>query len=345
MLINSAFTTKDSIKFLLEIIKSNTQPLPSKSLKIDGQEADFYQTEKLNKKNRTIVFFHGYNQLGNKDQRIVKIAGAFTAIGFDCLVPKIPCYTEIRIPQEPDFHLLSSFLNYLLVEKLITNNPLLFIGPSTSCLALLKVAGTDELRAKVKSICLISPYFNSKRNHKNLLEKPRNLYGQLVSLKLILYSQFLHEKSASLRYDLHVLNKAINLCYLKKNERNIDRHITEFISSELHTNSQLLELINNLGKPGFITDKLHPFLIDISGMSTYQNCLEKVDAKIAIIHSSNDDIFPPRESILLSKLLNKKNMNHRLVITSLLEHADINLKNIIKELIPMVKAFNYFFKQ
>ena len=344
MFFNSSFITKDSIKFLLELIKDKMQPIPSKLLKFDGQEADFYSTEKKNKKNRTIVFFHGYNQLGNKDPRIVKIAGAFMAIGFDCLVPKIPCYTEIRTPEEPDIHLLSSFLDYLLLEKLVTDNPLLFIGPSTSCFAVLKVAGSDNLRTKVKSICLISPYFNSKRNHRNLLEHRRDLYAQLVSLKLVLYSQFLHEKNASLRYDLHVLNKAIHLCYLKKSEKNIDGQIIEFLSSELHENSQLLELINSLGKPGFITDKFHPFLIDVSSMSTYQNLLEKIDAKIAIIHSLNDGIFPPEESVLLSKLLTKKNINHRLVITSLLEHADINLKNIIKELIPMVKAFNYFFK-
>ncbi len=63
---------------------------------------------------------------------------------------------------------------------------------------------------------------------------------------------------------------------------------------------------------------------------------------MTIIHSLHDAIFSPQNSVELSQHLNKYQIKNSLLITKLLEHADLKFKSILKEAKPIVNSLNYF---
>lgn len=343
MLIDNIYLTRDSIRFLLSLVKSNQKTIAGKRLIYNNLEADFYpQSDRLSHRGMIIVF-HGLNQQGNKDTRILKLANSLVRIGFSCLVPKLNAYTEIRLPCEEDFDALSIFLEHLLNHQIETNNRILFLGPSVSCLFIAKIASKANLRNKIESLCLISPYFSAEHSFKEILESPKDFYAQLVILKLLLYSQFLQEKDKNLAVDMQLLNETINLCFLKKSEPATKDKAIKFIMENCTKKCMLPHFINRLGHPGFITEEIEPFFQDVTQKAYYKECLPQINAAVTLIHSLNDTIFSPINSIQLAEQLSKNNINHHMVITRLLEHADIKVKNIIKELVPIIKSLNHFF--
>lgn len=343
MSIDSVFLTKDSIKFLLFLAKKNTLSMTKKHFCHDQLEADFYSQPDQKLRRGTIVVFHGLNQEGNNDARILKLVGALVAIGFTCLVPRIPAYVELRSTTEYDFDSLTRFLDHLSITTTEINGYYSFLGPSTSCLFMSKLASKEPLKPKIKSLCLISPYFSAQNSFAEILESPKSFYAQLVLLKMLLHSQYMHEKNESTGDDINLLNQAITFCFQNKKEEEIRLDVLKFINRESSRRSTLYSLVRLLGKKGFITDSIRPFFLDISQRAQYEDHITKIDANVTIIHSLHDDIFSPKNSVDLSQHLNKYQIKNSLLITKLLEHADLKFKNILKEAKPIINSLNYFF--
>lgn len=308
-------------------------------------ETDFYSQKGQQSTRGVIVVFHGLNPEGNKDIRILKLVSALVAIGFTCLVPRIPAYVELRSTDEYDFDSFASFLDHLLITTTEMNGYYSFLGPSTSCLFMSKLASKEQLKSKIKSLCLISPYFSAQNSFGEILESPKSFYAQLVMLKMLLHSQYTHEKDETILGDINLLNQAIAFCFQNKKEEEIKTDVLKFINRESPRESTLYSLIMLLGKKGFITDAMKPFFLDISQRAQYEEHITKIDASVTLIHSLNDEIFSPQNSVDLAQHLDKNQIKNSLLITKLLEHADLRFKSIIKEAMPIINSLNYFFRQ
>ncbi|MDI9818569.1 MULTISPECIES: hypothetical protein [unclassified Legionella] len=342
MLIDNLYLTKNSIRFILELIKKNHNDMTFNQFHYNNLEADLYSQNNTRKNQGVVVIFHGLNQQGNKDSRLLSLVNSLTNIGFNCLLPQLNAYTEIRLPSEEEFDDLVVFMEYLFNNKIESNNRILFLGPSVSCLFMAKIASKTKLKNEIKSLCLISPYFSAEDSFKEILESPKNFYAQLVTLKLLLHSKYLQDNNEKSIIDMQILNKAINLCFLKKSEPEIKNKIIDFVADNSSKNGILPDYINRLGRSGFITKDIEPFFQEMTQKAYYSESIIKINAKITLIHSLNDTIFSPVNSIQLAEHLRKNNIKCHMLITSLLEHADISLKKIIREFPRVIKSLNYF---
>ncbi|WP_040916604.1 hypothetical protein, partial [Legionella tunisiensis] len=111
------------------------------------------------------------------------------------------------------------FLDHLLMTTTEMNGHYSFLGPSTACLFMSKLASKEQLKPKIKSLCLISPYFSAQHSFGEILESPKSFYAQLVLLKMLLHSQYAHEKNESIMGDINILNQAISFCFRNKKKK------------------------------------------------------------------------------------------------------------------------------
>lgn len=328
-----------TLKFLWQLFCQDSSVPKNKVVNEHKNQTYDYYPSPNRKKNDIVVFFHGVNQLGNQDPRIFPLVRGLNLIGYDCIIPQLDAYIDIRVPTESDYFKIVDLLN-----NCIANNArLMFIGASTSCLYMVKIAAHEKLNIKINSMCFISPYFNTENSFKELLISNRSVYGQLVLLKFILHQKSLCETSDRLTADMELLNQAIKFCYEQKYTSNLKQSIVDYISNMSPDNKELIDLVTSSGSTNFIGDKVAPFFQKVIDLSEYKDELAMIKSKITLIHAKNDPIFSPENTTLLANHLIYVNINHQLCITSLLDHADIIKKNIIRESWKLLNIFNHFF--
>lgn len=332
--------TQKSMQFLWSLSKKNTQPLQKKTKQYANTHADFYLAKLPDPQAGTIILFHGLNLLGNQDPRIIKLAGALNQIGFHCLVPQLNPFMQFRIPNDKEVNEIGDCLHHFLLQEQDRDKTISFIGPSTSCLYMGKLNTYTELRNKIKSMCFISPYFSPAQSFKEVVETPKSFYAQILFLKMLIEGRYLKEKNLRDLKDLQLLEQAIPLVDSLKAELYTKEYLLNYCSKE----SALPQLLATIGTTGFITDEMKPFFIELAEKADYAQHITQCTSKISIIHSQNDSIFLPWNSLSLSHHLNKHHVTNQLLITTLLDHADINFKSLVREALPILNAFNAFFK-
>lgn len=336
-------TILDSIKFLIKLSRKSEQPRSYIPLEFENCSARFYEHTGRNKKG-LMVIFHGGNRLGNADPRYLNLIQALDSLGYDCLAPQIEAFVLPRISVPEDFDQISKFLSYLLANKIDALDNISFIGASTACLYMIKVATNIHMSKQIKSICLISPYYNPQVSLRAIMETPKDAYAQLIILRLVLYSKNEFAPDAHSKRELMLLDRVINY-YFEQKKTKITEDIYHFISKESSQDKRLLELIKKMGTPDFITDESYPFLNEVINQSEYSECLPHLKSKITLVHSYSDAIFLPENSSQLSNALSQYNINNHLVITKMLDHANLVNKHVIRESILLIKAFAHFFSK
>nr|HAT8714238.1 hypothetical protein [Legionella jordanis] len=333
--------TLDSLIFLTKLTRQTKSSPSFTTVDFQGCSANYFANNRKKKKGLMVVF-HGANQQGNADQRYYGFVNGLTAIGYDCLLLQLQAQIELRPPRQEDYDAVTNYLNHF-AETINNYKNVSYIGPSTSCLYMSKVAANPGLKRKVDSLCFISPYFDPGTHFRELLETPRSFYAQLVMLKMMLFSEFEQQPSKHFGEELLLFNRAIDYCLKNKFEASDSHHILNFIAKESPKSKRLLKFIQNLGKTGFIDEELQSSFNDIVNKSKYDDCLSKIQSKITLIHAYTDPIFSPENSCLLAEELTHRRIDNHLAITKMIAHADLVTKNIVKESIGIVKALNHFF--
>ncbi len=158
MYFSSPFKTLDSIKFLIKIAQKVTKPPSYTTFEYEGCSANYYCQNKKKCSKGLMIIFIGVNQLGNTDPRYERLINGLISIGYNCLILQLQPFVDIIAPVQKDFDLVTTFLNYVLTSKMDTENTISFIGPSTSCLYMIKVGTSELLKNKIRSMCFISPF-------------------------------------------------------------------------------------------------------------------------------------------------------------------------------------------
>lgn len=328
----------------MKIMKEPAQPPVYTEIEQDHCSARYYQTH-AKKKKGTMLLFHGANQLGNTDPRYHSLVNAIDAIGYDCLILNLQAFIDVRIPVQKDYDSIVHFLNEVLGKKIDVHGRLSFIGPSTSCLYMVKIATHQDLKHDVDSLCFISPYYNPKDSFKELLISPRSFYAQLVVLRGLLHLELEAESSSGVSDELLMFNRAIQYCCeLDEEQENIKDLVIDFILKESPQSQRIVHLIKKLGAQDFLDEDLQPFLNQMTELMDYQADLSSLNSKITLIHAYTDPIFSPENSFILAKDLKHHGINHQMTITKMLAHADVVKENVIKETWNIIQGLNHFFK-
>lgn len=336
------FSIWQTLCFVMTMLKKNAKA-PVFSLLEEGiNQARYYQRKSSKKAKGIMVIFPGGNPHGFADPRYVNLVRGLMQLGYDGLILQLQSQREIRLGSQEDYDRIASFLNFLLSKKLMPYDSISFIGPSTSTSYLIQVATHEGFSYPIHSMFLISPVYDPERTLRRLVENPLSVYGQLVCLKLILNAQYEHDSQAIKFEELQILDQLILMSHQHKDKLSADALI-QLSAGEFKLSEHLKGLIQKLGTPGFISEDLHPFFVKFTQEAKFAHRLSLIKSKVTIIHSEDDDIFLPEESIQMIDVLKKSNVDTHLFITKLFAHANLSSKYLLKEFFGVKAALNHFF--
>ena len=328
------------LMFFASMIRKKPPVLDYVPFEFEGNQARYYSCLRKNK--GLMVIFPGASPLGFADPRYQRLILALTRLGYHALILQIQAQEQMRLGDKPQIEQLAACLIHLLTRSLPAFQTLSFIGPSSATAYLMHLATHPFLALRVKSLLLISPFYQLKRSIQRLLEEPGSVYGQLLSLKLILQAQMQDQPQALVIDELDYVDKLIHLAHLHQDQLDIPT----LVALMPEQNKSLVgfnQRLEQLGQAGFISEQLSASLDELSQDLAFEQRLPSLKASVTILHAEEDDVFSPEESVHLARDLRSQNIDTHLLVTKLLNHANLSPKYMLQEFFAIYRALNHFF--
>jgi acetyl esterase/lipase len=331
-----------TVRFLLATLKNKGADLPviSKELKAKSGAVyplDIYEPADAAKYKGTILFLHGMNKHGNKDERMVALCRAAAFCNYRAISPTYQTIAEHNVTLKSIDEFDETISEFIKDESLCPDGKLAVFTASLSGSFSLRAIARPHLADKVTSLCTVGICYNPKTTFGNILKgKSNDAYAKYIAIKGLLAAA--NDLSNELRQGLDF---AIDDAF-EEDGKNRAGQFAETIA-DLHK-KRLLEIIarveSNQDLSGLYEKEiliLHEALKDISDLSG-------VHSRVTLIHSEGDNVLPSIESELLFEHLIKAGKQAKLLVTPVLDHADFQFKlKHLRDLKRLVSAFDYFF--
>ena len=142
--------------------------------------------------------------------------------------------------------------------------------------------------------------------------------------------------------ELDYVDKLIHLAHLHQDQLDIPT----LVALMPEQNKSLVgfnQRLEQLGQAGFISEQLSASLDELSQDLAFEQRLPSLKASVTILHAEEDDVFSPEESVHLARDLRSQNIDTHLLVTKLLNHANLSPKYMLQEFFAIYRALNHFF--
>lgn len=295
---------------------------------------DIMIKQPLHKKNKgTILFIHGMNKHGFNDPRVLDLNHVFAQLGYRAIIPNIPSIQNLIMEPLSQTSIIKAVIKYYSKEQ-----PLAIFSVSFSGGAVIANACDPMLSKHINTVLAIGTYFNPLQTLTNLLtRKDGDYYGRLIILKNLYLRA--HPNDC-------IFEQCINLAIDDDFEDREEPLLTPYLDSlSAEDKNRVEKTLNLLNHPQKLIKKYQKELNSINSDYRYKNKLNNHCCPLQIIHSSLDKVISDIESQQLKVELDKQGIKNKLLITSLLDHVDLQLNlKTIKQFIQLVFILRQFFK-
>lgn len=282
-----------------------------------------------------VVIVPGLALQAHEDPRLHNLAMGFTRGGFRGIVLEVPDISALRIRPETELD-LAARLRGLLDQGLIPDGRLGLLGPSFSGSLALRAAARPEVAEDVRAVLTVGAFCDAARTVDFLFHHDdADPYGRMV-----LMLNFLHvvddvspELLGALRVAIEDTGRPADEALLPEALARLPEASRAHLSALLRDRAAWTAIGERMvaeGGPIFAAMSIPPIV-------------ERLGCHVFEMHGHADAVVPPSESVALHEALTGAGVPSRLVITSILDHADIQGgMRLVRESIGMIGGFAHF---
>ncbi|MFK7927272.1 MAG: alpha/beta hydrolase family protein [Myxococcota bacterium] len=281
----------------------------------------------------TVVIIPGMTVSAHRDERLHNLAIGFARGGFRGLVLEVPDLQRLKIRAETDAD-VARRITALLPAGLAPEGRIGLLGPSFSGSLALRAATMPGAAGWVRAVITVGAYAEATSTVRYLFESTEaDPYG-----RLILLLNFLSEVEPVTEGQSDALHAAI-----LDTSREV-KQLASVLRRLPREQADRLEAI--LTDPAVWGSVGERFLDSGSGVLdplSVPPIVHKLQCAVMMLHGASDNIVPPSESHVLKEALDAGNVPNHLLVTSVLDHANIQGGfTAAREALGMVKAFAFF---
>lgn len=324
----------NSLKLLYHMLRNGKPPVNVKSCNTEGatfQALDIYSLPSKKEKG-TILFLHGMNKLGGRDDRIINISHAFASCGYRILVPTFDSICQFKLDIEKQRTDFKQALTWLFEHPEICPNKKISIL-TASFSSTIVMSAVD---AHIEHLLLVGAFYDTKQIVKAVMyDKSMDQYARLILT------------ANMMRHDEKTEPAVFSCMQHAINDELSDTQSNEFIEALSKLKPEQQQLISAIVNKSYDPDELltrfaksinqyiYPFV--------YNQFLKEAACSFFLMHSACDKVFEPSQSIQLHQSLLENNKNSQLVVTDMLDHADVQLSlKTLTDSFKIVKLFANF---
>ena len=330
-----------TLRFLISISSKNIKGKAPRTviLKRNGfeTEADVYKLKRRKYKG-VIIFIHGMTLLGFRDPRIIALCQAASKAGYIAIAPELPLISKCDM-SDASVDNIDSVIHCVYDDKSLSGGkPIALFTASFSGLLGLCAIARKETASLVSNFCAVGTSFDPDETCLKALNNPLTEDGvQWVLLKNFLSNEYTNNQEI-----IHGMELAIQDTFNEKPYNQFNAYL-ETIS--LQSKAMLIDLKEKVtGKHDMrdlCREQIHQFSLNLK----HSVDLNRLTCRVFLLHSTDDNIILPEESTKLYHQLKELNKSCRLLITPLLEHADVNVSpKMFVEIIKLMRVFHLFLK-
>ena len=283
-----------------------------------------------------IIFIHGMTPMGIEDERQINICQSLANIGYRVLAPEIEEIKKCRLLLSENITKLEQQIISLQNHPVIKLKEFSFFSPSYSGSLSMIIATKKNLSHQVRAICCVGSFFDFVKIFKYWMENNEvDSYGRLIILREY-FIDLLGENS-----DLvEGLKLAIKDNWYKSN--NLEKYKKQM---DPKAYSELEKILTNREKKYSLINDLSIFVKKIIQGLEFNEIARKINCSVLLVHGKNDLLVPCNESVEMSQSLRKKKKTHKLLLTSILDHANPSISiGRIGGVIRLIFYFSWFLK-
>lgn len=331
-----------AIKFLLSALNDEEKNIKSRAINLVTEkgldfDVDIYEPNK--KCFGTILFIHGMNRLGAKDARVIKISNVLASIGYRVIAPTYPVFTNHLVDAQSREDIAETIKTITKDKSLCTSGKVAIFTASFSGFFTLCVAKREDVRHLISSICSVGTCYYAKSTFKNILaEKTEDYYAKGIAIKNLL--RINNELTPVLEQGMECI---IADAFDTNTQEAFNNYVLTLAAPEKEQLQKIFSAIKNQEdlNPQYEThiQKMHDVFMVHAGA-------QGITSHVTLIHSENDKILHTVESRQLYNELKACHVPSHLVITPLLDHADMHFSfKYVADVWRLLRAFNLFFKK
>lgn len=307
-----------SLRFLRALSKNSrlAEITPSTARIIQGVAMDFYFPKRSGARG-AVILLHGMNKHGKDDIRMAALGRSFADIGMIAVVPTMASSLryEIDIAATQE---MQNVLKMILIEKEILQFPqvAIFCASFTSCI-LLRTIYLPGLQEKISSVCILGGANDPRQSLETLLSRDiHDRYAKLIVIKNML--RIVGEASPEM---LTALDCAIDDEFEHRDFTACQAYLSNAAMTE-GERQKVLDIIASTAEPQDIFAQYEAGIVATKQAFDRLSNLSALRAYFVLVHSKEDLVMHPRETVLLYRQLRAAGVPCRKLITPLLDHAD-----------------------
>lgn len=285
----------------------------------------------------TILIIHGMTPQGYEDIRIIKPSNILAHCGYTVVVPFFKNIADLNIRQD-DILTIIGLIKYIIQDKTICPSQKLgMISGSFSSGYSIIAASDPDISGHISTILTNGAYCNVDTTIRFLFSYPEvDKYGLMVILKNFIESSIgknpalIKALEIAAHDNVFLRNPPELPTYLETISKK-DRNFFNKITRDVHL--RLFHLERMIKKSGTLIKEL-----SVSGY------IPGIKAAMALIHSKEDKVIPPEESIRIYNTLKKFHKKARIVVSSLVTHAGRISLSMIVDAIKLLLILKFYFK-
>jgi len=329
----------EAIHFLRSMMNPAESIVPD-PIRLEGEQfivtADVYRPRE--KPKAVILLVHGMTPFGSRDPRMISLGKACAMSGYLGIVPDYALIRQGMLEVQSVSDVVNTVLSVTSNESLCPEGYLAIFTASFSGAICLRAACDDRVNDKITSMMIVGGCNNPANCFRDILSNPSpDHYAKLVLLKNLAAQSIENDVILS-----RAISCAIEDAYANGRKGNSLHHY--LVSLPTEDEQRVLKLL----KPVLDNENVMPrYKVEIERlhqkyMQIFQ--IDKIKCKIALAHSSKDDVIAPSESEDLYQQLKEQDVGCRMAVTPVLEHASLALTpRYFIGLVRLIKVFSYFF--
>lgn len=290
--------------------------------------------------NRTVITFSGFSVHGYQDKRIAAVSRAFAHQGFRVITP---CVSDIdRLLIHPaTIDKFAALIQAVYADRMLnpSGQPIGIFAASYSGGIAMLAASRADIAPYVNAICLVGAFTHFRNVLQFIIEQEEiDEYARYILLRNFLQQSKHHDDEI-----VELLNIAIQDNGFKKERPLLPDRLQTVSAGAVNF---FMQLLNNAS---FRSELAYQAFEEINQRERWtdyfdlEHRLDYVDFSVSLIHGQGDRVIPSNESVHLHALLQRRGKNSHLVLTSLLDHGDLNLsKDIWRETNKLAAGFGFF---
>lgn len=314
------------------------RPLPSRHVELDlegGAGGVVVYDPPRGEPDAAVVIVPGLAIESHNDQRLHNLAMGFARGGLRGIVLEVPDMADLRIRPETE-HDVAARLVALDAAGLVPGHRLGMLGPSFSGSLALRAAALPIAAPLVRSVITVGAYAEAAQTVDFLFHADEaDAYG-----RMLLMLNFLRVVEDVSDPFLDALRVAIVDTGRPPDQAELGAALATLSK---HDRERLTALLEDPAAWRAVGDSMLERGADIFHAMSVSPIVDRLRCDVFVMHGEHDNIVPASESIALHESLTSAGLSSQLVVTPLLDHANIQYGlTIVGDAVKMVRGFAHF---